>query len=264
MTASRLCYVVIRLVIAGWLLGWYIKLEFYWPYLTRENFLYPLHHPLFPSFCQSPAVALGAYLLPLYAGVGLWTRQKEILLAVSIVMTLSATVLNLHVTTHNDATFVTSFWTGLWLMWFSGKMMKGEAVNGAHAQALIQAVVGLIFLGGVVGKLTPEFFNGDVLMNIFISPGNTSPLNKMVAALPDESRRWLMTGTAFVIVVMEGLLALAPLWRYRTFVYFATANLLLIPFFSTWRILSVVSCLIGLLWAGLRLEKSRQPLVPRA
>src|SRR6185436_469088 len=80
----------------------------------------------------------------------------------------SSAVLLLHQDTHNDATFVTSFWAGVWFLWFVSQMHREDDSFVAHARSLALCVVAMIFWGGFVGKLTPEYWSGQVLADIFM------------------------------------------------------------------------------------------------
>ena len=65
MNEPRQNLLVIRVAAVGWLLGWFIKIPFYAPYLLDLTQRYPLEHPLFPVFFEHPAVAQFGYFLPL-------------------------------------------------------------------------------------------------------------------------------------------------------------------------------------------------------
>src|ERR1041385_5195868 len=108
----------VRILVAFWLLGWYIKGVFFQQYLFSTIVNYPLRFDLFPPFFESSYVAQFFYVFPLFAVLVFVRSYKFYFYIAAFAMTLSSAVLLLHQDTYNDATFVTSFWVGLWFFWF--------------------------------------------------------------------------------------------------------------------------------------------------
>ena len=153
----------------------------------------------------------------------------------------------MHQNTYNDATFVTSFWSALWLVWlaFNGNREAAKV----HAMALASMIVGMTFLSGFVGKLTPEYLSGEVIRNIFAVWGKQSPVNILL-----NNSELGAPAAAFitkVIILCEGALALNLVIFKRQLWIFSLCVIPMLMLFSTWRILSVTSSLTGLLFAAL-------------
>ena len=245
----------IKVVMIFWLLGWTIKSLFFFPYLLGEIVDYPIIHPLFPEFFRSPTVAQLAYFLPWVGFLALLSEGKRSLIATSCLFVLASLVLMCHSDTYNDATFVTSFWSGLWLLWFAVNLDRTDGNLRLHACALAQSMIGIIFLGGAVGKFTPEYWNGTIIYNVFFFQGQDGLARDIIHHLSiGQQKVWAMYFSRMIIFT-EGFLVLSPLWPTRFIATIGPIFILAITFFSTWRILSVVACLIGLFLGCLYLQE---------
>ena len=253
---------VVRTAVAFWLLGWFIKFEFYLPYLFGYTANEPVRIAFFPPFFRNPAVATVFYALPIVTLGVFFIRRLIYARICGLIMAVSALVLMLHIDTYNDATFVTSFWTALWLIWFTAYARREDAIFSRHTRTLIQCIVGLMFLGAVVGKLTPEYWSGQVMADIFFKE-QFSSVAAWVAHLPGMDTQLLASWVAKLVIVSELILVLAPLFPYRWLCGFAIPVMGIMPIFCSVWILSVLGCLIGLLLAGLRLERPTKPAVAR-
>jgi hypothetical protein len=111
-------------------------------------------------------------------------------------------------------------------------------------------------LGGTVGKLTPEYWDGEVMGRIFIVQTDQSPAGKILRHLSPELQKTAATWISRSVIGVEAILALSPLFPYRFVVLLGSAVFVVISIFSTWRIFSVLACLTGMLLACLLLEKS--------
>lgn len=249
-----------RIALVAWVLGWYLKLVFDVPYFLQVIYQYPVRYAFFPEFFQEPGVAMIAFFAPLPVAIVALIR-KEYIPAAAIVFLISSVILSLHIDVYNDATNVTSFWTALWLLWFSSRLADDREVFYLQARTLAQCVVGMIFLGGFVGKLTPEYWRGEVVTQIFVGNPSESPLRQILFTLPEAWRGLAVIVLSGSIIVTEFIMSLAPLFSYRRFVFLALPVFAVFALFSTWRIYCVLFCLAGILTAGLLLEKSKRAAV---
>ena len=250
---------VIRVVAVGWLLGWFIKIPFYAPYLLDLTQRYPLEHPLFPVFFEHPAVSQFGYFLPLIFFPALLSSNPAVYRGMAVAMGACSLILLGHINTCNDATFVTSFWTALWMSWFAWNMRRQDENFRWHACFLAQCLVGMIFLGGTLGKLTPEYWRGGVFYDIFSQRVRQWPFGEFFKTMGAAQQYLVLGGISKAVIGVEALLALAPLWPARLVCRWAPPLLLVVTFFSTWRILSVLSCLMALLWSCLALMPEEKP-----
>ncbi len=232
---------VARIVLAGWLTGWYVKGSFYYAYL-----LFPATYALFPKFFLNPEVSAISYFLPLVSLAALCFPRRSIFCFTSILLVICSAILLLHINTYNDATFVTAFWVSLWLLWFSTQMDRTDESVRIHGRKLAQGIVGVIFLGGLVGKLTSGYWNGEVIYNIFFVT-QESPISAMLSTCPENLRPLAAIIISRLIIVGEAVMALALILPYRIVVWLAAVMFGVMTLFSTWRILSVHGSVIGML-----------------
>ena len=250
---------IARIVIIGWLFGWYVKGCFYYPYLTHTVYQYPVTHPLFPNLFLDPNLSTVSYFLPLVAGVTLFSRRRLNFCLISGILLICSMMLTLHIDTYNDATFVTSFWVALWLLWFSLSLDRTDEALRRHGRKLAQCIVGLIFLGGFAGKLTAGYWSGEVIYNIFLSTKDT-PVGTILNVFPAELRPVITMYISRTIIAGELILALSPFLSYRLVAVLAAAVFSIMTLFSTWRIMSVNSSLMGMLlgcWLWEKFERQK-------
>ena len=235
------------------LFGWFVKIVFFGPYLFGAAFEIVIIHDFFPRFFRSNLVSAVVYPMVLLSLGCFATTKLWVLRIAAGLLVACAGILCLHQNTYNDATFVVSFWCALWLLWLSACAWR-EPQAKRHAATLASCIVGLMFLGGFVGKLTPAYWNGEIIGRIFLEQGGESPLTFLLP-LPDGAlKKIALSLIAKCIIVGEGLLALNLIVYRRQLWGISLAVIPMLIFFSSWRILSVASGLIGLLVAALILK----------
>lgn len=240
---------VARTVLAFWLLGWFLKADFYIPYIYREVILFPFSSDFFPVFFQDPLGLQFFYAFPVLSFLAL-IKPKPFYLRISAgIMVVSPMMLLLHQDTHNDVTFLTSFWVGVWFLWFVNQFNRTGEEIFIHARSLALSLVAVIFLGGFVGKVTQEYWDGQVFADIFMRQ-NFGWIGQWVRGhFPEDQIRLGFWWISKIVIVVEGILAFAPFWPTRFVQITGIALMISISTFTTWRIFSVLSCLIGLLYA---------------
>lgn len=167
MTDRDLRISAVRYAISFWLLSWFIKFDHFRTLLGGDAFDIPVFHPLFPPFFRDPRVSLAAYLAPLVGIAALiWPHRRSLGAACASVMVVCSAVMRLHINAFNDATFITCFWSGLWVLWFS-IASESDTARSLHAPVLAQGMIAFMFLGGFLGKLTEEWWNGEALYHYY-------------------------------------------------------------------------------------------------
>jgi hypothetical protein len=249
-----------RIVIACWLIGWFCKIGFYEPYLCQVTGSCPLAHALFPPFFLNNTVSLVFYFLPVMATFSFIIDHPLVHRLNALIMLFSASVLSLHINTYNDATFVTSFWVALWLLWFAFHMTKDDGAFIEKATLLGQSIIGLVFLGGFVGKLTTDYFSGEVLYHIFIEQTQESMIGRLFSFTTQETAMMGASVLSKIIIAGEFMLAFNVVVISRSMILCSLVLIPVLTLFSTWRILSVISCLLGLLIALWYLSKEEGSL----
>jgi len=242
---------IIRIILIAWLIGWFIKWIFFDPYLLAHIQKFPVYHDLFPYFFQSKLVVQTCYLLPLIVIPSIVYPTKARLIAASLLLVICSAILLTHIDTYNDATFVTSFWVSLWGLWFCFNIHREDQSFYQQGCVLAQLLVGMVFLGGLVGKLTNEYFTGEAIYKIFLANSYYWPHTWITDTFSLAQVRVISLCLSWVIIASELFLSLTPVLPIR--LIFTVGPVLLLGFTltNTWMILSVVSCLIGLMMAGL-------------
>ena len=239
---------IIRGVMITWLLGWYIKGHFFFLYLFHEIVTVPISNSFFPAVFSNSLVAQFAYVLPLLTIFAIFQPHKGYFCLSSCLMIFSSAILCWHEDTYNDATFVTSFWVALWLLWVSINLDRRDREFRGHARVLAVSILSIVFMGGVVGKLTPEYWNGEIVYHIFFVQDNHSPIIGLKRILSLEQLRSLSVVISRLIIGVEVFFSFSLFLPFRLFRFWAPLLMGGITLFSTWRILSVLSCLIGMIW----------------
>jgi hypothetical protein len=245
-----------RFLVFFWLLGWFLKWSFFGDYLFNIIVHYPFSIDSFPPFLRSPQIAQAFYILPAFAAIVFFRLQRFYFYFSAAIMMLSSAILLLHQDMHNDATFVTSFWVALWFLWFVTHMHREDDDFLIHGRSLALCVVGVVFLGGFVGKLTPEYWDGKAFADIFMEQ-NFGLIGEWVRShFSEHSIRYAFQWISKCVVLGEAVLSFSPFLPYRFVCYLAVPFMLGISLFTTWLIFSVLFCLMGLLLAGWQLEKN--------
>ncbi len=242
-------------VVAGlWLLGWFWKASYYGPALLRDSFAIRLDVAGFPAALQHPAVIAAAWLAPALAVPALIWPRAWLLRTAAGLFVACALVACVHLETFTDATFVTSFWVALWLLWLV-MVAPDDDAGVLQARTLAQCVLGMIFLGGAIGKLTPEYVGGDAFLHLYFLDQEQFPYPQLRDALSADQLATLARVWSRAVIVGELWLAASPLLPFRVVVIGGCAFLALMLLGSSLYLVSVLVCLIGLL-AGAALLSS--------
>lgn len=245
---------VIQGVMVCWLIGWYIKAYFFFPYFLEVTFRVPAHHRLFPGFFENPVVSTVCFLLPLICVPAILRPGRRRLIASQLIMIGCALILMGHLNTYNDATFVTSFWVALWLLFLSWRYDRRATQTAAQACLLARWVMGVIFLAGFVGKLTPEYLSGEAFYRIFWPDNTTWPHSWLLAHFDQHQLATLSFYMSRIIIGTELFLAGIPFYPSRHIYWVAPVIMAGFTVTNTWAILSVLFCLIGMMLGCWRLS----------
>jgi hypothetical protein len=123
----------------------------------------PLEDPFFPGLLRNNVVLGLAYLVPIYlSAIALASRERIFLRIQALVTCTAMLVLCVHQGTYNDVTFLTSWWTSLWCVWYVGRLDDPREPLAIKGVFLAQLILSLIFLGGAAGKWTDGYWSGEV------------------------------------------------------------------------------------------------------
>jgi hypothetical protein len=238
---------VFRIVATAWLVGWFWKAWFFAGYYFGEVWAHPLHYSGLPRVLVHPALACIAWVSPLLVIVAI--VKPRFMRPASWLMAAAALVACIHFETFSDATFVTSFWVALWLTWFTANAERTDASFYLHARVLAQCTLAVIFLGGAVGKLTGEYWNGEAFYQLYFVQKPGWPYAWLRETYAADTLRVIATWFSRGVIVAEVALALSPLAPYRVVAIVGICAMVGMVLLSTFYLLSVMACLIGLLLA---------------
>lgn len=228
------------------------------PYLFEVVYNVPIIHHLFPSFFINPAVSVVFYLLPAFIIPSVFRPGRGRLIFSGVLMTVSSLMMLLHINSYNDATFVTSFWVGFWILWLSCQSDRTDYDLPQQAVLLAKLILGVIFFAGFIGKFTPEYLSGKAFYHIFWGDNKLWPHDWLIAHFSPDQLKSLSLYFSTFIIYTELLLACTPLFHSRFIFYLAPVLLLCFMITNTWAIFSVVGCLIGMILSCLFYKKIDQ------
>ncbi|MGE0266954.1 MAG: hypothetical protein AB7S78_00680 [Candidatus Omnitrophota bacterium] len=239
---------VLRWTMIFWLAGWFVRTLYFIEYLFVYIVRYPVHFDFFPEILQSPDVSIGIYFLPLLALPAVIRPTHRRLIAASLLLIVCSLVSLWHLDTYNDATYVTCFWVSVWMVWVAFNIRRVDYGFRCLACFLAQLIVGMIFMGGAIGKMTPEYLSGEAWSNMFLKQ-NHYILGVWISQILTSGQiaifsQILSKGMIFT----EFLIGLLPFFPFRTGAIGASVLMVaMLPLTNTLMIFSVVGCLIGML-----------------
>jgi hypothetical protein len=213
----------------------------------------PLRDEFFPPFFQSAWVYLVVYLSVLFLTfMGLIVHSRTVAMLIHTLLLFGFWLLCIHQQTYNDVTFLTCFWTVAWSTWFvweSDRRPEQELLE--MAITFSHLVLSLIFLGGAVGKMTPGYWNGEVMHGIYFESRDFWIFNLVREYVPAENLPELAKWYSRMVMGMEWTCSFLWLMPPRVASGIALMTLFGIAFFSNFLLFSVVGCLLGLAVVGL-------------
>lgn len=213
----------------------------------------PLRDPFFPEFLQNSLVYLVCYLgAILLTTIGIILDGRRAGRLVRGLLLGCLFLLCIHQQTYNDVTFMTCLWTVAWSFWLvSQDSRRGEPELLVMATTFSHLVLSMIFLGGAVGKMSPGYWNGDVLYAIYFESRNFWFFNAIREMVDEQSLPLVACWYSRFVIVMESVCALLWLMPARLASVLALATLFGVALLSNWYLFSVVACLAGLASVGL-------------
>lgn len=256
--------VALRSLCHGLLLVWLCK----WDFFARAARIYlarPLEDAFFPAPLQSFWLLAAAFCVPPVLCFGaLLVRSLRGLSATLGAFAVSSIVLVGHQGSYNDATFVTSFWVSLSGVWLAHASRRSDRALAQRVAFIAQLIVGLQFLGGAVGKLTPGYLDGSVLYEIYFARRDHPTFALLRGQLDPAQLHEVARVYSRCVVALEWALASLPLWPARPALWWALAALSGLVLFNNLRLFSVVGSLIALVAVALWLNTRALPVDPPA
>ena len=247
---------LLKVVIAAILISLVWKLPNYFV-LDYFNRTMPLQDPFFPPFFRNQTVARMTYLIAVaISTLLLLSKSRSILTGGTLLLVGTLFTLNVHQSGFNDVTFLCCGWSALWCLWFSSQMSEPNESLLPRAAWLSHAILSLILIGGSIGKMTPEYWSGQVLYEIYFVDRDFWFYNIIRASCTADSLRDAAMWHSRLVIVTEfacGFLWLLPM---RLASWLALMMLVGIALTNNILLFSVVTSLIGLAIVGLHQSKT--------
>ncbi|QDT02574.1 hypothetical protein K227x_09520 [Rubripirellula lacrimiformis] len=225
----------------------------------------PLRDDFFPDAMQSTNVLIAAFMATCAAIVlNIVTASRPLQLVCGAVTLLGSTVLCIHQGSYNDMTFVTTWWTALWSLWYIAGMTSTDADAFLRRAAFLsRLILSMILLGGAAGKWTGEYWSGEVFFDIYFRNRDFWLFNLLRDNLTAETLREVATWYSRKVIIVETVAGLG-LWMLPARWAAAVGIVLLssIALLSNFLLFSVLMCLIGLASVGF-FAKPSKPTGPK-
>ena len=249
---------LLKLVHVGILVSLLWKVQFFL-YSLGVNKEYPVVDPFFPEFFSAQPVLIAAYVAAVagsFLVIGL--REKLPLLILGCISIGGLSILCLHQNSYNDVTFLTCAWSSLWCLWLTSRL--GEAFETLYPRAawLSHMVLSLIFFGAAVGKLTPGYWSGEVIYEIYFRERDFWTYNLLRDSLSAEALRNAATWHSRMVVISEFVVAFVWLMTRKVASFVTIVVLCGIALTNNLSLFSVVTCLIALSLVGLHESKQEK------
>ncbi len=250
---------LLKLVHVGILVSLLWKVRYFRYFLEIHN-EYPIVDPFFPEFFRSPTVLCVAYVLAAFGSILiLFTRSKIPLLILGAASFAGLSILCLHQSAYNDVTFLCCAWTSIWCLWFTSRL--GESFETLYPRAawLSHLILSLIFVGAAFGKLTPGYWSGEVLFEIYFKDRDFWTYNLLRSSVSEDGLRNAAMWHSRMVVCSE--LVCCFLWLMPRKIASVVAIVVLcgIALTNNVFLFSVVACLLGLALVGLHEPKKLAP-----
>lgn len=237
-----------------------------WTFFQQADLVYdnfPVVDTFFPLWLQSVWTLRIAFIGTVTAlAISTVTPNAVTRKVCSVLAFAGATILVIHQGSHNDMTFATAWWTGLWSVWLAFRLSQIEGLAGEQSRIaeselmrraafLSRLILSMILLGGAIGKWTGEYWSGEVFYQIYFVERDFWVFNWMRAMFDEPALREIATWYSRKVIVIETLAGFG-LWLLPAR-YAAAIGVLIftsIGLLSNFLLFSVLLSLIGLAAVG--------------
>ncbi|MDD9946237.1 MAG: hypothetical protein OXU20_34655 [Myxococcales bacterium] len=252
---ARTRLLMLRGLLWGLLIAWGWK----WNYLLPAYNIYdlrPLDVPFFPAWLECAEVYGILYVAPVLVSLVGFLRNRPGAYGAALgAFAVCASLMLLHQGTYNDATYVTAFWVALIGLWAYRASAHPAHDFRQRLGFLSQLLIGLLFLGGIVGKLTPGYFDGTVLYEIYFKERQYFTFRLVRALVEPEQLATAAKLYSWMVLAVEASLASLPMWPTRPALVVAIFALGGLVVFNNTSLASVVVSVMGLAAVSLWLER---------
>jgi hypothetical protein len=240
-----------RWIIGAWmmfffiLLGWFCKIGFFLGLQRDQNEYAIITWNDFPDHAVLPAFGWMMFWLPIITPLLLIIKKRATLVISSVILIIASLGTSTSISFHNDATFVMSFWASLWLLCWC-LTAKDDRRTWRWPIRLAIVTVSFFFLGGFVGKLTPDYWSGQAFHTLYFIKKNYFIYNYLRTHCEPETLVTMAKWFSRTAVLGEGFLALGFWLPVRLYAPIALVIMIGMVIISTPYLTSVMSAPIGL------------------
>jgi len=224
----------------------YIKIDFLIPLFKGNRNINLEISDLFPGILSSTQIIYYGYFIPLLTLPCLLCRDRWYFIFSSIVLLVFSLCFSLHLDTYNDATFNTSLWCSVWLLLLSISNLNIEEYK-SHILMIAKLLVSMIFLGGFIGKLTPEYWRGDVLHDLYFMDKYNFIYPKIRSNFQPDTIKTIAHIFSLITIFTEGLMSICFLFSKRWFIFIGSIVCSGIVLFSHPYLFSVMGPLMAII-----------------
>jgi len=228
-------------------------------YFIRLSMLhqaFPLEDAFFPWPLQRLETARAAWLLAsVSAALVMFAKTQKNILRLTALNFVTLSVLSIHQMSFNDVTFSCCAWSSLWCLWMATRLHEPFESLFERSAWLTHLILSMIFIGGAIGKLTPGYWDGTVLYEIYFRERNYWTYNLVRNMCPEESLPIIAMWHSRVVVCAEWFCGFLWLMPRKIASIVAIIMLCGIALTNNIYLFSVVTCLIGLALVGLHQKK---------
>lgn len=234
--------------------------------LSALHLAFPVEDPFFPWPLQRlETVRIAWILASASAALVLFAKTQKNIFRLTALNFVTLVVLSIHQMSFNDVTFSCCAWSSLWCLWMATRLHEPFESLFERSAWLTHLILSLIFIGGAVGKLTPGYWDGTVLYEIYFRERDFWTYNIVRGLCPEESLPVIAMWHSRVVVCAEWFCGFLWLMPQKLASIAAIIMLCGIALTNNFYLFSVVTCLIGLALVGLHQKKkpneSGQPAI---
>lgn len=232
---------------------------FYFIGLSAAHRAFPVEDPFFPWPLQRLETVRATWILAsASAAFVMFAKTQKNILRLVLLNFVALAILSIHQMSFNDVTFSCCAWSSLWCLWMATRLHEPFENLFERSAWLTHLILSLIFIGGAVGKLTPGYWDGTVLYEIYFRDRDFWTYNLVRSMCPEESLPVIAMWHSRVVVCAEWFCGFLWLMPRKIASIAAIVMLCGIALTNNFYLFSVVTCLIGLALVGLHQKKTPQ------
>ncbi len=204
----------------------------------------------FTSLFKNNDLFLLLYCLPPIMGI-LTIFKSALLKPTAIAWIFSSLFLLWHQYSYNDATHVVTFWSGIFTLW-----LLYHPAEKSNTSIIARLLLIMTLCGGVTGKLTPGYLNGEILYEIYFISRDFWSYNLLRSLFHHQQLPEVALVYSRIILAIECTGILLAFINHRIVFPLIATLFLAIAVLNNWFLFSVVTCPIAIATIGFLISKT--------